>query len=113
MYYDRYNKTEDRLILALSLIWLFKANTDTLVKRLEVSRPTLIRMINELKRRGFTINSVRDPNGWHYEFRHLWGEPLPTIDRRIKMPGEIDHKSPGISGDPQFISTSPNKNAAH
>lgn len=84
MYYARYNKIEARFQRAVSLIWGFKANTETLVEQLKVSRPTLIRIINELRRRGFTINVVRDSTGWHYEATHLWGKQLPSLDNWIK-----------------------------
>jgi len=34
---------------------------------LGVSRPTIHRMITELRRRGKVIRAIRDTNGWHYE----------------------------------------------
>jgi hypothetical protein len=71
MYYKKSKEIEDRFTLAISLIFFFRPNIETLTAQLNVSRPTVIRIISELRRRGNDIVIVRDPSGWHYEVRNI------------------------------------------
>ncbi len=80
MYYERTNKIEQRFKTALSLIWGFRLNNKALAKELRVSRPTAIRIVAELRKRGIVINVVRDSSGWHYEATHIFDHKLPPAE---------------------------------
>ena len=113
MYYTGTNKINQRIHLAFGMIYAFKADTKALVKYLHVSRPTVIRIVNELRRRGFTINVVRDSTGWHYEVTHCHKLRLPIIDECVKTQNAVDNNLPDTSEHSQSIQTSPNKNINH
>jgi len=67
MHYKQFNKIDQRFKRALDLISTGKMNARTLAKELSVSRPTVLRMVNELRRRGYIISVVHDYQGWRYE----------------------------------------------
>ncbi len=67
MDYYRVNQIEERFGKAVKLMTGRAMDSRQLAKDLGVSRPTLLRIIKELKRRGYIIRSVHDDLGWHYE----------------------------------------------
>ena len=67
MPYERTRKIEQRFQRAADLLTKNRLNARQLALELEVSRPTAQRIIMELRRRGYTIRSVRDEAGWRYE----------------------------------------------
>lgn len=67
MPFERTNKIEQRFDQAVRLISKTKVNARELAMALGVSRPTVHRIITELKRRGYPIRSIRDDQGWRYE----------------------------------------------
>lgn len=110
MYYKGTNRINQRISLAFGLIYATKADTKTLVKYLHVSRPTVIRIVSELRRQGYTINVVRDSTGWHYEVTHYCKLRLPEIDECVKLPGDGDNNLPDSSGQSKSIPASSNSN---
>jgi len=67
MPYERTQQIEQRFVQAVNLIRREQLNAGQLASALGVSRPTVQRIITELKRRGHAIRSVRDDSGWRYE----------------------------------------------
>lgn len=67
MPYERSHEIEKRFQQAIQLISNKSVNARQLADILGISRPTIQRMITELKRRGYVIRSVRDDHGWKYE----------------------------------------------
>lgn len=67
MTYERTRLIEQRFVRAIELITKKRLNAGQLASELDVSQPTAQRIITELKRRGYTIRSIRDDSGWHYE----------------------------------------------
>jgi len=67
MPYERTRKIEQRFQRAVDLLVKNRLNARQLALELDVSRPTAQRIIMELRRRGYTIRSVRDESGWRYE----------------------------------------------
>jgi Mn-dependent DtxR family transcriptional regulator len=67
MPYERSRTIEERFQKTLALIEKKRLNAGQLAFELEVSRPTAHRIITELKRRGYSIRSVREEHGWSYE----------------------------------------------
>jgi len=67
MPYERSQQIEKRFQQAIDLILSKSVNARQLADILGISRPTIQRMITELKRRGYVIRSVRDDHGWKYE----------------------------------------------
>ena len=67
MPYERSRKIEERFRKTLALIQGRRLNAGQLALELDVSRPTAHRIINELKRRGYSIRSVHEEHGWSYE----------------------------------------------
>ena len=67
MHYERTRKIEERFQRALTMIQGKRLNAGQLALDLGVSRPTAHRIINELKRRGYSIRSVHEEHGWSYE----------------------------------------------
>ena len=65
MYYKRVNEIEQRFKRAIKLMITKRMNAGTLAEELGVSRPTVVRMVAELRRR--VIRVVRDSQGWRYE----------------------------------------------
>jgi len=72
MTYERAHRIEQRFRRAVALIEAGSADAQRLAIELDVSRPTVHRMVNELRRRGCIIRSVHDEEGWRYE---LLGKP--------------------------------------
>ena len=68
MPYERSRQIEQRFQKTVDLIKKNGMNAGQLALELGVSRPTAHRIIGELKLRGYTIRSVRDEQGWRYEF---------------------------------------------
>ena len=79
MPYERSQQIEKRFQQAIHLISNKSVNARQLAGILGISRPTIQRMITELKRRGYIIRSVRDDHGWKYE---LIGTPSPANQER-------------------------------
>ena len=81
MHYERTRKIEERFQKALTLILDKRLNARQLALELGVSRPTAHRIINELKRRGYSIRSVHEEHGWRYEINK---KPKSTNHMSIK-----------------------------
>ncbi|MBU2535411.1 MAG: HTH domain-containing protein [Chloroflexi bacterium] len=67
MPYERTQQIEQRFKEAIELISKKRLNANQLASELDVSLPTVQRIITELRRRGYKIRSVRDELGWRYE----------------------------------------------
>ena len=67
MPYERSRQIEQRFGLVVDLIQEGRSSSADLSAELNVSRGTVHRLIAELRRRGFTIRSVREEKGWSYE----------------------------------------------
>jgi biotin operon repressor len=67
MTYERTRLIEQRFVKTIELITKKQLNAGQLALELGVSRPTVQRIITELKKRGYAIRSVRDESGWCYE----------------------------------------------
>lgn len=67
MPYQRAYQIEQRFERAVKLITGNSHNARELAEILGVSRPTVQRIVAELKRRGYGIRAVRDERGWWYE----------------------------------------------
>ena len=67
MPYERSRRIEQRFQKAVELIKKHGMNAVQLALELDVSVPTVHRIIGELKLRGYTIRSIRDEQGWKYE----------------------------------------------
>ncbi len=67
MPYERAHQIEQRFQRAIYIIKQNSHNERELAAALGVSRPTVQRIVAELKRRGHVIRSVRDEHGWRYE----------------------------------------------
>jgi Mn-dependent DtxR family transcriptional regulator len=67
MTYERTQAIEQRLEQAIALIRSQRLNATQLAKALDVSGPTVQRVVAELRRRGHSIQAVRDDQGWRYE----------------------------------------------
>ncbi|MGM0687750.1 MAG: HTH domain-containing protein [Promethearchaeati archaeon] len=67
MSFERTNQIQQRFDRAIDLISKTSVNARQLALALGVSRPTVQRIVTELKRRGYQIRAVRDDNGWRYE----------------------------------------------
>jgi len=67
MPYERAHQIEQRFQQAIYIIKQNSHNARELAAALGVSRPTVQRIVAELKRRGHVIRSVRDEQGWRYE----------------------------------------------
>lgn len=67
MPYERTREIEQRFKRAIYVIKHNSHNARELALALDVSRPTVQRIVTELRRRGHVIRSVRDEHGWHYE----------------------------------------------
>jgi Mn-dependent DtxR family transcriptional regulator len=70
MPYERSRKIEERFRKTLVLIQDRRLNAGQLASELGVSRPTAHRIINELKRRGYSIRSVHEEHSWSYELNN-------------------------------------------
>ena len=67
MPYERSRKIEERFQETVSLIKKRHFNAEQLAAELGVSRPTVQRIITELRQRGYSVRSVHDEHGWRYE----------------------------------------------
>lgn len=67
MSYEHTQKIGERFDQAVALIRDASYNARQLTEVLGVSRPTVHRIIVDLRRRGYVIRAVRDGSGWHYE----------------------------------------------
>ena len=67
MPYERSRQIEQRFGRVVGLIQAGCSTSADLSAALNVSRGTVHRIIAELRRRGFSIRSVREDNGWSYE----------------------------------------------
>ena len=67
MTYERATQIEKRFQQAVRLIKREPLNARELAAVLDVSTSTVQRIIAELRRRGYSIRSVREANGWRYE----------------------------------------------
>lgn len=84
MYYKRVNEIEQRFEKAIQLMLAKRMNTRTLAEELVVSRPTVFRMVSELRRRGYIIHVVRDSLGWRYDLAHINKRPLLIVKTPTK-----------------------------
>jgi len=96
MPYERSRTIEERFQKALILIKNTRMNARSLAFELNVSRPTAHRIITELKRRGYSIRSVHEEDGWAYEIannsRLSNSEPRPhPKQRRLSMKTSQPH----------------------
>lgn len=83
MSYERSRQIEQRFERAVALITQNSHNARELAEALGVSRPTVHRIIAELKRRGYVIRAVRDEYGWRYERLSNHRSGKSKIDRLI------------------------------
>ena len=67
MPYERTREIEKRFQKTIDLLTQKRLNAKQLALELGTSRPTVQRMITELRSRGYKIRSVRDDSGWRYE----------------------------------------------
>ena len=67
MPYERTQQIEQRFEETVELITKKRLNANQLALELEVSLPTVQRIITELRRRGYRIRAIRDESGWRYE----------------------------------------------
>ncbi|MBT9143431.1 MAG: Bifunctional ligase/repressor BirA [Syntrophomonadaceae bacterium] len=79
MPYERAHQIEQRFERAIHIIKQNSHNSRELAAALGVSRPTVQRIVAELKQRGHVIRSVGDEHGWRYE---LVSSP-PSANRGI------------------------------
>ncbi len=69
MLYQRSLEIEKRLGLALQLIRDGRYSTPKLAQRLEVSIPTVSRIVLALRQRGHAIEAEKNEKGWRYLLR--------------------------------------------
>ena len=74
---------EERFSLAIALIFFLKPNIQTLAEFLHVSRPTVVRIVNELRSRGNIIIAIHDSLGWRYEARRVAAFYLPKSEKSV------------------------------
>jgi biotin operon repressor len=67
MPYERSRKIEQRFQVAIILLKNKHLDAGQLAIELGVSRPTVQRILTELRRRGYKIRSIREEPGWRYE----------------------------------------------
>jgi len=67
MPYERSRKIEERFEEVIALIKRNHLNAGQIALELGVSRPTVQRIITELRQRGYAVRSVHDELGWRYE----------------------------------------------
>ena len=67
MNYERSRRIEERFEEVVALIRSNHLNARQLALELRVSRPTVQRIITELRQRGYSVRSVHDELGWRYE----------------------------------------------
>ena len=67
MPYERSRRIEERFRETVSLIKRKHLNAEQLASELGVSRPTVQRIVTELRQRGYAVRSVHDELGWRYE----------------------------------------------
>ena len=79
MPYERSRRIEQRFQEALVLLKDRRVNARQLAVELDVSLPTVHRMITELRRRGHSVRSVHEGCGWAYELVEK-----PTIKQRTR-----------------------------
>jgi DNA-binding MarR family transcriptional regulator len=72
MPYERAHQIEQRFRRVIALIARDPLDAGKLAASLQVSRPTVHRIIAELRARGYIIRAVHDNQGWRYE---LVGSP--------------------------------------
>ncbi len=70
MPYEKSRQIEERFGRAINLIKSGCGASGQLGAALGVSRPTVQRIVAELKRRGYGIRSIHDADGWKYEIIH-------------------------------------------
>ena len=78
MTFERTNQIQRRFNRAVELISETNVNARELALALGVSRPTVQRIVTELKRRGYRIRAVRDDSGWRYELGNKSPSTLPN-----------------------------------
>ena len=79
MPYERSRTIEERFQKTLVLLKDKRLNARQLALELDVSRPTIHRIITELKRRGHSIRSAHEEHGWAYEIADK--SRLPNNDK--------------------------------
>lgn len=67
MLYERTRLIEQRFQQVIKLIGQNSMNAKKLAVSLNISPATIHRIITELRKRGYTIRSIRDEHGWRYE----------------------------------------------
>ena len=80
MPYERTKVIENRFRKVIALLGRKRLNARQLALELGVSRPTVQRVIAELKRRGYSIRSVHEEHAWSYE---LLKKPNPPNDEPL------------------------------
>jgi len=71
MPYERTFHIEQRFDNAIHLLKEKRLNAKQLAVAIDVSTSTTLRIVAELRRRGYVIRSVRDDNGWYYEVSNV------------------------------------------
>ncbi len=75
MPYERSQALENRLQDLLGLLRNGRHSVPTLARALEVSQPTISRCLAALRKRGYGIRAIRDPEGWSYRLAPEAGGP--------------------------------------
>ena len=57
-----------------------ESNVAKLMKELGMSRPTVLRMIKDLRRRGYAVQTIHDTWEWRYAILHHNGVPVVRCD---------------------------------
>jgi biotin operon repressor len=71
MPYERSRKIEQRFQETITLIKRKQLDARQLALELGVSRPTVQRIVTELRRRGYKIRSIREESGWRFELVYI------------------------------------------
>ncbi|MGD0856046.1 MAG: MarR family transcriptional regulator [Dehalococcoidia bacterium] len=79
MSYEKSQKIYARFCQLINLL-MDEPDVARLTRELGVSRPTVLRMIKELRRRGYVVQTVHDTWGWRYAILHQNRNPVVRGD---------------------------------
>lgn len=84
-YYEKSNDIRIRFDKLLYLLYNGEPNIETLMNELKASRPTILRMINQLRSRGYIIQTIHDKWGWRYCLLHVNKSPVIAGDSPVPV----------------------------
>ena len=93
----RYRVSEEihkRLETVLRLIATGRYSTPALAKEIGVSIPTISRIVNALRERGYEIRTERISSGWRY---YLTEPSVPHVDNRAMLRKEPSWLAEGVN----------------